>query len=476
MKCFDQRFHAGLMKNLPKKIAAWTECQAKYFDAAMRGGHGKDAVLHSYTGSGKTLAYLLPSVDRLVRQSEAGGAVVVIVPTRELATQVGKVCSDLTAGLDVQSTVLCGGLRVDLESMGPRVIVGTPGAILNNMASIAGSPIQTIIVDEVDRLLDFGFIGQLEQILRLLSSACRPSLVVASATFPPDVDAIVKRLVASDVITVREASGETSGPPGLKHELVQYEPINFQGHLEQLLSAPSQQSLVLFPTTRSLMFFYSMFKSRQQAGLHVHALHGRMLHAKRENIAEKFRSHISSDEPQILFSTDVAARGLDFPNLGSVFQIGFSGVDDPVSQFIHRSGRTARGGANGRNVLLVGNGLDAHSKWLAEIRQRVGIITPDRLPYAGELHEESTPYQRHLSTKCLESLLSWFLERRSLLGLRVDEELSGPARTMEAKAQLVRAVTDMVRSTGVPQPRISSNLAKKLRIDEIPGLLMSVNR
>jgi superfamily II DNA/RNA helicase len=206
----------------------------------------------------------------------------------------------------------------------------------------------------------------------------------------------------------------------------------------------------------------------------VYGLHGRMVNEKRMHVSRIFRD--INDGPKFLFSTDVAARGLDFPSLSTVFQIGFSGVDDPVSQFVHRAGRTARAGRDGNNILLLCEGLDSDSKLAKQVNELVHLkrlILPQKLTRVEQF--DSTSYQRHLSTKCLESLLSWFIERRSGLGIHV-KDLKGPGAQLEVKNRIVKAVTDMIRSTGLHQPRISEKTAKKLRIDDLPGLLISKHR
>jgi superfamily II DNA/RNA helicase len=467
-------FSPSLLKNVP--FSQWTECQEKLFQVDSR----KNVLLNSFTGSGKTLAYLLPAIQNIL---DSRSAAVVVVPTRELARQVGTVATSLVQGLEdnVKLNVLCAGaeLAVPVSTSGS-LIVATPGAMIRNIGRMNPESIKCIIIDEIDRLLDFGFIGQLENILRSLAIK-NPRLIVASATFPRETELICKRILGNDFVRIESTA---SMPPGLSSEILYYKPREFLPCLSQTVLGGvnrGEQSLVVFPTTRSLMFFYSRFKTGiDLAGLlgkkmHVHALHGRMLDCKRKIISEKFSLFNHEMIPQILFSTDVAARGLDFPNLSLVCQVGFSGVDDPVAQFIHRSGRTARGGQSGRNVLLLGHGIDSGSKWVNQ--------TPPGIPRADiELNESSffshepSPYQKHLSTKCLESLLSWFLERKSMLGLTGGQSPTKEGLALERKGNLVKAITDMVRSGGVPEPRISSKLAKKLGILDIPGLHVSDRR
>ena len=492
-KISDTRFSPRLLANLPASVVRWTECQASVFDALLPVSRAAppDLLLQSFTGSGKTMAYLLPLIQNLLTdttlyQNASGRAsVVVVVPTRELAMQVGNVCETLTAGTEVESTVICGGTRMSTASA--PILIGTPGAILNNLAHISSSSIDTVVVDEVDRLFDFGFIGQLERILRHASAggSRRPALILASATIPPEVELICKRLLRKGFASVTVGGASHTSPPALTQSVLIYEPLHFQSTLERIISSSVTsgelgRGLIIFPTTRSLMFFYSVLKTRIAAldiPVEVHALHGRMGHDKRIDVSSQYLK--SGSSCSILLATDVAARGLDFPDLSLVCQVGLSGVEDPLSQFVHRSGRTARAGHAGRNILLLGKGLDEDSESVKKIRASIYMddiwLANDNVGRVEGF--EPTPYQRHLSTKCLESLLSWYIERRSALGIRADADVhSAAGRALNVKGHIVKAVTDLVRSTGVPQPRVSSKLAEKLGIDQLPGLLISKRR
>jgi ATP-dependent RNA helicase RhlE len=459
----DARFSPSILSRLPSSITKWTECQEKMFEAIF--SSPKSILLESFTGSGKTLAYLLPLLNNPVLDP-----ILVIVPTRELAAQVGHVASSFTDSC----IELYGGVRIE-KKIEARVVVATPGSLINNLHFLP-SAISSIIVDEVDRLFDLGFIGQVEHVFRRIGSSQKPRLVFVSATVPSDVALICKRVLGNDYIYIKTGC---SSAPRLTHYIFTYEPIAFQANFEQIITTKmmsEKRSLVVFPTTRSLMYFYSILKDRVRdlsLPISVHALHGRMLHEKRKQVTSMFaRDEMDEGSQKILFSTDVAARGLDFPSLGTVCQVGLSGVDDPVSQFIHRAGRTARAGNPGTNILMLGEGLDRNSKYVEEIRREQPDLVEKRIENLGRVTGfESTPYQRHLSTKCLESLLSWYIERRSVLGIKSDS--GGP---LDKKAQIIKGVTDMVRSTGLAQPRLSEKLARQLGIDQLPGLLVSKHR
>ena len=472
----DSRFSAQLLSRLPEEIRKWTHSQDRSFDALLS---GRDVQIQSETGSGKTLGYLLPLVDVV------GGVAhhhheIVVVPTRELASQIGKVAAHLTPDV---STV-CGDFRGGLLT---KLLICTPGGLLRVLPQIPSNSVSTIVLDEFDRLVDFGFIGPIGKIL---SKFVQARLVVVSATFPPETQLIAKRVLRPGFVAVGQSF---SLPAQITHKLHIYEPRSFFATLQQH-TLPN--SLILFPTTRALEFFHSRTAESNRS---VYALHGRLPHAVRAAVFAK----VQNDPHPILFSTDVAARGLDLPQISRVCQVGFSGVDDPVAQFVHRGGRTGRAGRGGANILLLGRGLDGGSKYLKRVREMVTLeeveevaeveggrrflgnyeIDPEGGP-VGEYAETepSSPllfippsgHQKIIASKCAESLLSWFCERRRDLGISLVDSanISAPARKLEMQNQLVKAVIDLVRSAGVPQPTISHKLATKLKIEHIPGLLL----
>lgn len=297
----DPRFSLSLLQKLPQSIQRWTPCQDRSFDVLLR--NRSSLILQSHTGSGKTLAYLLPLVERMTR--DLSDRALVVVPTRELASQIGSVADTLMDG--VGCAVLSAGARLD--SSVPRLVIGTPGAIINNLDVLTKKPMSTIVVDEVDRLLDFGFISQLETVLGRIKT---DSVVMASATFSNESDLICKRALRPRPFEEIRIKAPVDG---LTHFLHPYQPLTFQSTLESVIAEsaknhPESSGLVLFPTTRSLMFFYSIFKSRLPSlgiPLAVHALHGRMVNEKRMHVSKIFRD--INGGPKFLFSTDVAARG-----------------------------------------------------------------------------------------------------------------------------------------------------------------------
>ena len=458
---FDPRFSQRLLGNLPPTIDKWTTCQSKIFDALMTPKLVKfpDVVLQSYTGSGKSLAYLLPLLEKHFMTDLRARApqILVLVPTRELAFQVGQVVSDLLNNIaDSKSfTTLCGS-QIPSNWTESVLVVATPGALLRAIDETDSplSKIQSIVLDEFDRLFDFGFIPQIEKILSQTNRDA--NLMLVSATVPRDVQVLANRLVRPDAVTVLGES-HISVPPQIAHTILRYDPLQFFPALIQVLNErKNQKGLVIFPTTKSLLYFYAIAKTVYPNLL---ALHGRMGHEKRQIVASKYRHAIKGT---CLFATDVISRGLDFPDLDFVINIGLSGVDNPIEQYIHRSGRTGRNSnTSGESILMVGIDLDSDSKNVKSLMEKLPIFSEQNLPTLAPIPyvDPANPvykYARHLSTKCLESLLLWHVERTR----------------GKDKITIAKSVIDMVRSAGLPQPYVSHQVATKLALDRIPGLLL----
>lgn len=465
----NYKFDSHLVANIPREIVQWTKCQEEIFSNFFSSKNFPDILLQSNTGSGKTLAYLLPAIHKQLEDEEKG-KLLIIVPTRELAIQIGQVVDLLIKNLDRSGSVLCGN-QIPNNWDTSDIIVATPGALLRGLSTTSlPSRIATIVMDEFDRLFDFGFIPQIEEILSS-SKNCSANIILVSATVPREVQMIANRLLRPGAWKLINTNSPIL-PKNISHKLMIYSPKYFYQNFWKLINDKKQsKGMVIFPTTKSLLFFYAVTNGRATSGGTTSdqkflALHGRMGHEKRMSIASKYRQHSNC----ILFTTDLFARGLDVPDTEFVVNIGMSGVDDAVEQYIHRSGRTGRNSSTiGESILMVGDQLDSSSPNMRKIKDIVGNFTttlddsnmeqdglPGRLCPIDPIHP-SYKYIRHLSTKCLESLLLWHMERRA----------NGMDRTVLAKS-----VIDMVRSAGVPQPYVSSTVAKKLRLDTVPGLLV----
>jgi ATP-dependent RNA helicase DDX55/SPB4 len=313
------------------------------------------------TGSGKTLAFVIPVVEAVISRCKpwrAGQtAAVIITPTRELATQISVVFHSFLPA-DLQVRLLIGGTNVDhnvsaINQKGSVVVVATPGRLLVllsrsdcHLATHVQS-LEFLVLDEADRLLEMGFHQTLTSIIKYLPKQRKTGLF--SATLNSDVKQLVKAGLREPVtVTVREpgqANGTTAMPANLHNYYLECGAEMRLSVLVALLSSLQGQKLLVFFATCASVSYFSSLVSRLCPELVILSLHGRM-HNKRQSIFD----HFSTMDSGVLMCTDVMARGVDFPAVDWVLQF-----DPPSSSnsFVHRCGRTARMGQEGRALILL---------------------------------------------------------------------------------------------------------------------------
>ncbi len=366
-------------------LALPTPVQTEAIPAVLRGA---DVLALAPTGSGKTAAYVLPVLQRL--QAEPAQAprrvrALVLVPTRELAAQVCEVFRGLGRGAApstreaLRVAVLFGGVSVNPQMMGLRggadVVVATPGRLLDLMQrnALRLSQVQTLVIDEADRLLDLGFADELAAVLEALPR--RRQNLFFSATFPDAVRALAEPMLHEPVrITLAatapspRAAGDsaniTAGEAGvLVQRAIAVDPARRTMLLKHLIQAGGWSRTLVFVATRYAAdhVAWKLYK----AGLYATPLHGDMSQGQRTEVLQQFKD----GRWDIVVTTDLAARGIDIPDLPVVvnFDLPRSAVDH-----VHRIGRTARAGASGLAVSFVSAGTAAHWR-LIEKRQGLAI-------------------------------------------------------------------------------------------------------
>ncbi|HKK70712.1 MAG TPA: DEAD/DEAH box helicase [Candidatus Krumholzibacteria bacterium] len=328
----------------------WLEATPIQDQAIPHALEGRDVLACARTGSGKTGAFVLPTMHRLLHEDERrerGPRVLVLCPTRELAMQVGQQMVELGRYTRLRSACIVGGEAYppqirELEQ-GLDLLVGTPGRLLDHLRSgkLHLDQVETLVLDEADRMLDMGFIDDVMRLARACPTD-RQTLFF-SATLDGAVDSVANRLVR-EPIRVEVDQSDT------RHTDIE----------EYVLRADNdghKQDLVLHlcrdpEMTRALMFVATKSKADDEArllrssGYDVVALHGDLPQAKRTKVVERLRS----GNVRIVVATDVAARGLDIDDVTHVVN-----YDMPRTprEYVHRIGRTGRAGAKGVAVSLV---------------------------------------------------------------------------------------------------------------------------
>jgi ATP-dependent RNA helicase DeaD len=314
---------------------------------------GRDLRISSQTGSGKTVAIGLALARQLVADAanterpRPGPGVLVLVPTRELAMQVRDELSWLFAGVrGLGIEVVMGGTSIGLErralSRRPQIVVGTPGRTLDhlNAGALVGDAVAHVVLDESDRMLDMGFREDLEAILERMPSERRTHLV--SATFPASVRTLANRFQRSAL----HIEGTRLGAANCDIEHVAHMVHPREAH------AAIVNLLLLNEGARCLIFVERRIEATALAeklsaeGFPVQSFSGELPQAQRTRTLNAFRDGTM----KTLVSTDVAARGIDVPDIELVIH---AAPPKSADAYVHRSGRTGRAGSSGRSVLLV---------------------------------------------------------------------------------------------------------------------------
>ena len=308
--------------------------------------NGHDLRACAPTGSGKTAAYVLPLLqqwllsDAAQRQGSRSTQALVLVPTRELAAQVAELIYHVgeAMGRRPKVAVLTGGVSINPQLMalrgGADMVIATPGRLLDVVAhsQLKLHTIDTLVMDEADRLLDLGFAEELEQVLALLPAKTARQTLLLSATFGPAVQTLVGQLLR-------------------------------EGHVSVVRDLVAQ-----YPEQRMLVFVASRYSAEHVANklyarkIYATAFHGELSQGAREKVLQEFKNH----QWQVLITTDLAARGIHIDALPVVVNYDLPRSAD---DYTHRIGRTGRAGLSGTAISFVSPATQAHWKLIAKRNQ-----------------------------------------------------------------------------------------------------------
>jgi ATP-dependent RNA helicase RhlE len=307
---------------------------------------GKDLVGLANTGSGKTAAFLLPILHHLRQFPYQEAAVLILVPTRELAAQIDEEFKVFAWGLKLYSALCVGGASINRQiaalNRRPQVIIGTPGRLtdLFDRRVLRLDGIRILVLDEVDRMLDMGFIRDIRFLIAQLPRE-RQSLCF-SATMPREIEQLMKELMVNPV-TISVKTGLTS--EFIEQDVIQAsskeQKINI---LNGLLHQPNFEKVLVFGRTK--WGVQELADSLSALGHSTDSIHGNKSQPQRQRALQAFKEN----RVKVLVATDVAARGLDIPGVSHVINF-----DQPntYNDYIHRIGRTARAGKQGKALTFV---------------------------------------------------------------------------------------------------------------------------
>ncbi|MDE0631932.1 MAG: DEAD/DEAH box helicase [Caldilineaceae bacterium] len=349
--------------------AGWTQLmpvQAKAIPYLLA---GRDLMVQSRTGSGKTGAFMLPILHQIQRDKRVCQALV-LVPTRELALQVSKEAALLGEAAGVRSVAVYGGVKYGPQTSalraGAQLVIGTPGRILDHLLqrNLRLDDLHQLVFDEADRMLSMGFYPDMVQVKTFLPSG-RIHGSMFSATFPAHVLRLAQQFLTEpeflslsrDRVHVAEAEHVLYADPGMKKDRA----------LVRLIEVENPAAAIVFCNTRRTVDYVTIVL--QRFGYDADKISSDLSQQERELVMRRVRE----GKLRLLVATDVAARGIDIPELSHVFQ--YEPPEDPES-YIHRAGRTARAGSSGVAVSLTAS-FDERMQ-MERIAKRYGIPLEER--------------------------------------------------------------------------------------------------
>lgn len=339
----------------PKTYPAPTPVQQEFIPAALT---GQDIWVTAPTGSGKTVAYALPLIEKLTRsglsqsiqegRNQRALQSLVLVPTRELAIQVGQTFMSLSAHLGklCKVTVVFGGVSINPQMMGLRggtdILIATPGRLLDLLDhnALKLSQVQTLVLDEADKLLELGFQDELGQILAKLPHK-RQNLFL-SATRPNSIESLAQSLLHNPLEIHIE--GATLQPAVIAQRAIYTDTPQRTQLLKHLIKTDHLKQLLVFVATQHSSEIVAA--KLRVAGIAAEPFHGQLSQGKRQQVLADFKAH----RVKVVLATDLAARGLDIEKLPAVvnYDLPRSAVD-----YTHRIGRTGRAGEAGLAISFV---------------------------------------------------------------------------------------------------------------------------
>ena len=339
----DFGFVEGLVKNLSAKgYVHPTRIQDESIPHILK---GKDVIGLADTGSGKTAAFVLPIIQRLL-SSEVKETVLIVSPTRELASQIQDEFRTFSTRLNLYSTLCVGGMNIYNQKKqlrrNPHVVIGTPGRLkdLLDQGELRLDTTTMVVLDEADRMLDMGFLPDITYLIDALHED-RQSLCF-SATITPQIRKLMDNMLV-DPVTVSVRTSDTG-------EHIAQDIVRTRGkeekyrELVKMLSRDEMDCVLVF--TQMKFTAQRLSDTLRKEGFRSEAIHGNKSQPQRQRSLDAFKNRKAT----ILVATDVAARGLDIPNVSHVIN-----YDQPNTheEYVHRIGRTGRAGKSGQAYTFV---------------------------------------------------------------------------------------------------------------------------
>ncbi|MFA5652062.1 MAG: DEAD/DEAH box helicase [Candidatus Paceibacterota bacterium] len=334
----DDRIKANIFA---KGYSTPTPIQDKIIPHVLR---GVDVVGIANTGTGKTAAFLIPLINKVLLNPKE--EILIVVPTRELAQQIDEELKSFTAGMKIYSVCCVGGApigrQISMLKYWNNFVIGTPGRLkdLVNRRVLNLKPFSTIVLDEADRMLDMGFIADMKLIMSQMSA--KRHTLFFSATISREVEGLIK-IFLNNPVTISVKTGDTA-------KCVDQDVVRLCGKekidvLHELLNNPELSKVLIFGRTKHGVERLS--RTLNERGFKADSIHGDKNQSARQRALSKFKD----EHVKILVATDVAARGLDIPDVTHVINYD---VPATYEDYVHRIGRTGRANKKGKALTFIG--------------------------------------------------------------------------------------------------------------------------
>ncbi len=344
---------------------------------------GRDILAAAQTGTGKTAGFTLPLLERLTQKlphmKKYQIRALVLVPTRELAAQVAESFKNYGRHMPYRATVIFGGVGINPQlatiRKGVDIIIATPGRLLD-IASKEGvdfSALETLVLDEADRMLDMGFIHDIKKLMRMMPK--KRQTLLFSATFSNDIKKLAHTLLNDPVVI--EVARENTTAEQIDQRVHYVEKSAKTALLSKLVKTEKWEQVLVF--TRTKHGANRLTKQLLEQGISAAAIHGNKSQGARTKALASFKSN----EIRVLVATDIAARGLDISNLPHVVNYELPNVPE---DYVHRIGRTGRAGQSGEAISLVSQ---EERELLVNIEKFINTkIRKENMPSAAVIEKE----------------------------------------------------------------------------------------
>ena len=338
-----------------------TDIQFKSIPSIMK---GEDVLAIAQTGTGKTAAFAIPLIDKIHREKsskrDTGIKGLVMVPTRELATQIGEVFTSIAKHTKVKTFALIGGVEQDAQlkklQEGIDILITTPGRMFDliHQGYISLTRVDTLVLDEADHMLDLGFIKDIQYVKKMLSR--KHQTLFFSATINPEIKKLAFSQVNSTAIRIQISSDDPVSA-NVSHAVMFVEMDDKRFFLESFIKENPDSKIIIFVRTR--VRAERVAKAMERVSIPSITIHGEKDQGERSEAMRKFKD----GDCQILIATDVSARGIDIPDVNYVINYD---LPEKAENYVHRVGRTGRGVNKG---LAISFCSEDEKELLSEIQQ-----------------------------------------------------------------------------------------------------------